>query len=160
MLSGWIAVFDGRPARLDRPGLVQYRTCTEYSASHRPSTRARDKGRRSCAAPSGRRRSFNLHALNGMLRGYFGREGTCAPDGGERRSGARSGERDAGAAGVPPLPPPLAPALYRSGKWFPSFPNVLPVDNSSNKRGGTARSENLWKLWSLTSCMTWCELFA
>lgn len=39
MLSAWIAVFDGR-ARLDRPGLVQYRTQTEYSTSHRPSTRA------------------------------------------------------------------------------------------------------------------------
>lgn len=99
MLSAWIAVFDGR-ARLDRPGLVQYRTLTEYSTSHRPSTRAsRTKDAAAAPAPrparvlrwfvaSVRTRSSkytneyficNLkvwsHSLesNGMLRAYFTR---------------------------------------------------------------------------------------
>lgn len=102
MLSAWIAVFDGR-ARLDRPGLVQYRTLTEYSASHRPATRAtrasRTKDAAAAPAPRPTRPStvrrlratrsskyvneyfiYNLkvwsHALesNGMLRAYFTRE--------------------------------------------------------------------------------------
>lgn len=52
MLSAWIAVFDGR-ARLDRPGLVQYRTQTEYSTSHRPATRA-SRTKDAAAAPAPR----------------------------------------------------------------------------------------------------------
>lgn len=65
----WIAVFDGR-ARLDRPGLVQYRTHTEYSASHRPSTRAsRTKDGAPlliCAAPAAFRR-FDASASRRQL---------------------------------------------------------------------------------------------
>lgn len=53
-------------ARLDRPGLVQYRTTTEYSASHRPATRASEQRPRQtllCCVPRPHRSTLHASRL-------------------------------------------------------------------------------------------------
>jgi hypothetical protein len=116
-------VYDGR-ARLDRPGLVQYRTYTEYSASHRPSTRASQT--KDAAAPAPRPAppqitASTLELTHDSQRNIVTR--AIRGDGVVRGAGKATRAQLARAprAGSPP-------ALYRSGKWFLNFPKVLPAD--------------------------------
>lgn len=120
-------------ARLDRPGLVQYRTTTEYSPSHRPATRAsRTKDEPLLCRARTRARQLDSNARN--VSRVDRPADADVPLGGRRRNGAKRGACDARAAVAPSSPPlarlpprPLPQTLYRSGKWFLSFPTGLSV---------------------------------
>lgn len=137
MLSAWIAVFDGRPAWIGRDwcNIAHVPNIAPVTA-HPHGPRTKD------AAPVPRPTNLETtllqleHALQRNCYAHISRvENAYALYEDRRRNDARyerGTRRERSWRTLPPRTSP--PALYRSGKWFPSFPNVLPIEKFNPER--------------------------